>query len=869
MVRTVPLPCIFRRSAVFAGCARAGLLGCALLAATNQVRAAQIDYVVNTLAGGSQGAHPAGLVLSTDGKTLYGTTIGGGKYGHGMAFSVSTNAGSALTDLHDFTGKAPDGGEPSGMIVLSGNWLYIETSDTNGDPALSPPYYGGAIIAVNVQGDSVVAPKPICGFGPYPSSALGNAPFGGLVSDGQNLYGTTSAGGSQECGTVFSVSINGGTPTVLHNFCQGGTAGSLPMAGLTLSGNWLYGTTVGTANDDSGAGTVFAVNTAGDSGGTQPKNFTTLYSFGSNSGDGVGPSSPPLLFNGSLYGTTYGIGVDGATYEGSVYALSLNTSGSTPTAMYSWATPFSQIADLGYGGYYGSSGGLVFEAYFFWALTGPFGSGTQRGLYFAGTTEYGGMESSGSAFYGGMAFDIKSDGTGLQPLVQFDPSSGTDGEQPAYAALVPAAGGAINFVPGFFGTTLYGGNTAGINGDGTIFHLDPYPQMHVQEYYFLNGKPAFFRVYWTDPPGWVLQSAPSVKGPWTNIVNVSNPYTNNFTGSQQYFRLASDLVIPADPPTVNTFAAGNPFADAALLNGSISPNGADTTTWFKYGTTTNYGEVTPAIVISGLVTNNWASVTNLLSGLSAGTTYHCQLAGSNSAGVVSGQDVAFSPVDCVAPPSGVVNWWPADGSAFDVVGGDEGFLMGGVSYTNGKVGEAFSFNGTNGYVGTSLLITNPQTFSFTLWFQTTTTNGGVLISFDNTQTNQVGDEYDRNIYMDDSGALHFGVWNSGAKQINSSAGYNDGKWHYAVGSLSAGTGLSLYIDGVLIGNNSSVTNAQEVYNGYWRIGEDNLGNWPPQYQPNSFYFKGQLDEVAIFDAALASSSVTAVYDAGTNGMCQP
>src|ERR1019366_5576109 len=200
-------------------------------------------------------------------------------------------------------------------------------------------------------------------------------------------------------------------------------------------------------------------------------------------------------------------------------------------------------------------------------------------------------------------------------------------------------------------------------------------------------------------------------------------------------------------------------------------------------------------------------------------------------------------LQCVMPPSGLAYWWPGESNAFDIVGGNNGTLQGGVTFTNGEVGQAFNFNGTNAFVSTSLLVTNPQPFSLSLWFRTASTNGGVLISFDSTQTNMSGSEYDRNIYMDNSGALHFGVWNAGPQQINTAAGYNDNHWHQVVGSLSASTGLSLYVDSVLAGTNPAVTNASETYSGYWRFGEDNLNNWP--YRPTSKYFQGQITAVRL------------------------
>jgi Concanavalin A-like lectin/glucanases superfamily/Alpha/beta hydrolase family len=208
---------------------------------------------------------------------------------------------------------------------------------------------------------------------------------------------------------------------------------------------------------------------------------------------------------------------------------------------------------------------------------------------------------------------------------------------------------------------------------------------------------------------------------------------------------------------------------------------------------------------------------------------------------------------------GLVNWWPANGNAVDTIGGDSGVLQGGASFTSGVAGQAFSFDGSSGFVSTPLLVNNPQTFSLSLWFNTVTTQGGVLLGFGDTQTGN-SPSYDRNIYMDNSGLIHFGVWTGTAQLINSVVAYNDGNWHQVVGSFSASTGLSLYVDGVLLGNNPNVTSPQ-AYNGYWRIGENTLAisgqPWP--FLPSSFYFSGQVDEVRIYDRVLSASEIQQLY----------
>ncbi len=50
-----------------------------------------------------------------------------------------------------------------------------------------------------------------------------------------------------------------------------------------------------------------------------------------------------------------------------------------------------------------------------------------------------------------------------------------------------------------------------------------------------------------------------------------------------------------------------------------------------------------------------------------------------------------TPPSCDAPPSGIVAWWPGQGDANDIIGGNNGTVGSGVSFTNGLVGEAFNF----------------------------------------------------------------------------------------------------------------------------------------------------------------------------------
>ena len=184
-------------------------------------------------------------------------------------------------------------------------------------------------------------------------------PIAGLILSGNTLYGTANLGGSSGAGTVFAVNTDGTGFTNLHSFTTlSGTNsdGSLPQAGLILSGNTLYGTARNGGTSDNG--TVFAINTDGTG-------FTNLHSFSLGSGgdepvnsDGANPSARLILSGNTLYGTAQ---VGGSSGKGTVFAV--NTDGTRFTNLFSFtggsdgATPVAGLIVSGNTLYGTASGG--------------------------------------------------------------------------------------------------------------------------------------------------------------------------------------------------------------------------------------------------------------------------------------------------------------------------------------------------------------------------------------------------------------------------------------------------------------------------------------------------------------------------------
>jgi len=205
-----------------------------------------------TLLGSFSSSSPAGEFpfgsLTLSGSTLYGMAYDGGAHGDGVIFSIPVGGlnptSTAPTNLYSFSGT-PAGGNPRGdFLTLIGSTLYgtTEYGGANND---------GSIFSFSLTSDTLTI------LGSFNGTGDGANPYGDLTLVGSTFYGTTSAGGADGDGAIYSMPLTGGTPTLLDSF--DGTNGKAPLGDLTLVGSSLFGTTsVGGTNND---GTVFSIST--------------------------------------------------------------------------------------------------------------------------------------------------------------------------------------------------------------------------------------------------------------------------------------------------------------------------------------------------------------------------------------------------------------------------------------------------------------------------------------------------------------------------------------------------------------------------------------------------------------------------------
>lgn len=444
----------------------------------------------------SDGSDSFELAASQD--TLYGTLEYGGSGDDGAIFAVGTNG--IFTNLYSFTTRDVntstnrDGAYPEAGLITDGGTLYGTTTAGGAGN-------GGTIFALSMDGKNFRVLHQFTELNPVTEkNADGSSPAGQLILSNGVLYGTTIYGGSSAYGTVFEIGTNGLGFSVLHNFAggTGGTDGANPHSGLAIAGNTLYGTTT---YGGVGFGTIFAVTT--------DSHFTNLYSF-TDQTDGGYPYTSLALTDNTLFGT---MSMGGNAGFGLVFAV--GTDGSNFRTVHSFTA-----------GTFDSDNNF----------TNSDGLQPIKGLTLAGNQLFGSAESGGSHGQG-TVFVLNTNGSNFTVLHNFtptDPSASTnsDGASPY---------GRVNLI----GNTVYGTtDLGGTEGDGTVFSIavstPGQPQLTIDS---IGAEKVVLT--WPDTfSGFTLQSSVDINPTGWNdvtsnplVINGQNTVTNSATGDHMFYRL--------------------------------------------------------------------------------------------------------------------------------------------------------------------------------------------------------------------------------------------------------------------------------------------------------------------------------------------
>ena len=196
------------------------------------------------------------------------------------------------------------------------------------------------------------------------------------------------------------------------------------------------------------------------------------------------------------------------------------------------------------------------------------------------------------------------------------------------------------------------------------------------------------------------------------------------------------------------------------------------------------------------------------------------------------------------------------------MGLNSGSLVGGTAYVPGMVGQAFSFDGMGAYVdiphSPTVFFANDQPFTIEAWFKPESEAASFFIL---------------------KNAAYGLRWQGTASPL---AFYN-GSYHYSTKSSWA---LDQWYHVALVDDGS--TTVQLYINGLLDKSDDGALRNPDRFPchasgaycfPLQFggvyethdveYFQGQVDEVTLYDRALAATEIDAIYQAGISGKCHP
>ncbi|MGH8064309.1 MAG: LamG domain-containing protein [Candidatus Entotheonellia bacterium] len=181
------------------------------------------------------------------------------------------------------------------------------------------------------------------------------------------------------------------------------------------------------------------------------------------------------------------------------------------------------------------------------------------------------------------------------------------------------------------------------------------------------------------------------------------------------------------------------------------------------------------------------------------------------------------------------------------------------------VGQAFSFNGTDAAVDT--LPTNIMNFlplTIEAWIQPALrTDDTALVpnnAVSNDQSQLAGHGFGVNVYATNS-RLDI-EYQDGFRQVSGTS-FADGQWYHVAVVYTAGN-FKAYVNGQVVDDFSFTQGALDGGQ-LVRLGKHN--DDVATYGTERF-FKGLLDEVAIYNRALAAEEIAAVYNAGSAGKCK-
>jgi hypothetical protein len=339
--------------------------------------------------------------------------------------------------------------------------------------------------------------------------------------------------------------------------------------------------------------------------------------------------------------------------------------------------------------------------------------------------------------------------------------------------------------------------------------------------------------------------------PANSTYTVLSAGTRNGTFANFFYPSNStDMVMSNTPNSVVVRALGAYFATTSLPDAMRNVGYTQQVTAVM-----NSNPIVYSLVSGALPPGLSLSTSGLISGTptSFGQSLF-SIQASNAAGVTIQQPLVLHVRNL--PPEGLISWWRAENNALDSISTNHGVLTNGAGFAVGKVGQTFALDGVNDYVNipdSSSL--RPSSVTLEAWAMFNSQNGPVFTKPLGAAT---GDSFALFLL---SGALQGFIHDTNASGVLVSSPFtlSLGQWHHVAFTFDDSTKeQALYVNGVRVATSQS--NRSIGYDNHpVLLGQDiNNGNF-------DFPLNGQIDEPSIYNRALSSNEIAAIYNAGVSG----
>jgi len=222
-----------------------------------------------------------------------------------------------------------------------------------------------------------------------------------------------------------------------------------------------------------------------------------------------------------------------------------------------------------------------------------------------------------------------------------------------------------------------------------------------------------------------------------------------------------------------------------------------------------------------------------------------------------------APVFCAPVPAGAIAWWKAESNALDRVSTQHGTLLNGATFTNGMSGGGFLLDGVNDHltVAASPALA-PQQFTLEGWIKTPGGSEANLEGFIVSRSGPSGfSGFDWSVSRpSNQGRLRL-VINGGVSGADflGARSVTDNQFHHVAATYD-GSIMKLYVDGVLDAQKSVSVTPTFGSSDPLTIGRREFASIPG-------HFPGVIDELTIYDRALAPTEIASIFNASAAGKC--